>query len=213
MAAEQLDMPDVVQLLEQDGGHGFGCFRVLRQAVRGLCKNVVPYLFSKYDYLINIAYSTRNTYNLDFHHQTLLTEVCNSNSASKIRHLLDQGADPNLKTCEEMYPSALVSVLAANHLEILAHFIRGGVDVNFRSYDYQYGTVLPFEASVLHSNVYSAKMLLVTGCSSGWFNIDDPNHRLKANLKLELEDLIKDWNLQDNYVIPLEHQSWRAILS
>ena len=212
MAAVQFDMPDVVQLLEQFGFQGFGCFRVLRQAVRGQCEKVVRYLFSKYDYAINIAYSTRNGGSFDLQHQTLLTETCISHSESMIGQLLDKGADPKLKTCEEFYPSALVSVISANHLEILARFIRRGVDVNLRSYDYHHGSVLPFEASVLHNNVHAAEMLLVTGCSCGVFNLE-PDHRFKTNIKPELEDLMKEWNLQDNYVIPLEHQNRRAILS
>ena len=212
IAAVQLDMPNVVQLLEQYGCQGFGCFRVLRKAVRGYCINVVQYLLSNYDYPVDTAYSTTNDDSLNFQHQTLLTEACNTHSAIMIWQLLNQGADPKLKTCEKMYPSALVSVIAANHLDVLAYFICGGVDVNLKSYDYQYSSVLPFEASFLHSNVYAAEMLLVTGCSCGVFNLE-PDHRFKANIKPELEDLMKEWNLQDNYVIPLEYQNRRAILS
>ena len=137
---------------------------------------------------------------------------CYRNTIKIKKLLLDHGADPNMKICVEEDSSILLETIEHGHEEVIALYIRNGVDVNFRSFDEEYGMVLPFEGSVLYDQLYATEMLLVSGCSYGMFSLDK-NQEMKDDIDADLKDLMKKWNVDENNVKPLKQQCRRMILN
>ena len=105
-----------------------------------------------------------------------------------------------------------MTAIGYGNLNVIAQYIRWGVNINFRSYDDLYENVLPFEASVLHGYQNIAKVLLISGCSCGVFSLEG-NHKFKDNLKPEVVKLMKEWKVQENNVIPLKQRCRNVILN
>ena len=141
---------------------------------------------------------------------TLLTEPNLSGftqlkSLQIIKLLLDHGADPAKTMCTARSANAIMTAINHRNLNVIAQYIRRGVDINFRSYDYAHGNVLPFESSILRGYHDVAEMLLNSGCSCGVLSWDD-NHKFKNNLKPEVVNLMKEWKVQENNVKPLNNR-------
>ena len=212
IAAISMGNLDIIQLLEKHGTQSFNSFDVFRSALH--YPEVTEYLLNEYTYPLNTEY-TANDANIYVDYQsdywTLLMEACYSNSVDVAKMLLDHGADPNKRMCQEKCFSAINIAIYQCNVEVVAHLIRSGLDINSRSYHYVHGYVLPFEAAVLDGNLDAAKMLLVSGSSCGVYSLNS-KHKLKANYKLDLLNFIKNWDLYSNTVNPLELQCRRAIL-
>ena len=214
--AIKLDMPEMVEMLVEHGGQSYNNFNTLALAVRECSVKVVDYLLNKYRYPLNIGYIWENSFS--HRYRTLITEVTEpacrlkEKSISMAKLLLAHGADPN-KICGECSPSPLITAICQSHEEIIAQFIRNGVDINFRSHDnHPYGKMLPFEVSVRNDLLLVTEMLLVSGCSCGVFSLSD-NHESNNYIGSDVQDLMKKWNVHENNVIPLKQQCRRAILN
>ena len=205
----ELNMLHVVRLLEEYGSQNFKSMNALRYAVIHNSLQVVEHLLAKYSYPLNVEYARKCGGKIDY--QNILIEACSESSDAMIKLLLDHGADPNTNVCEEKASTALTTAIIHEYDEIVARFIKCGVDVNRRSYYQRYGNVLPFEAAVLYNNEYAAEMLLISGCSCGVFSLD-ADHKFKMNVQPELEKLMKKWNVQENNVTSLQIQCRKVIL-
>ena len=183
---------EIVKLLEEHGSQSCKSFYALRLAVKYSRVDIVSYLLTKYRYPLNIEYSIKDSDKRIF---TLLTEPFSDRTATITELLLDHGADPAKAICEPTSANAVMAAIAYKHVEILALYLRSGVELNFRSWDSQYDNVSPFEASVLHTCYYVSVMLLMFGCSRGVYNLDNSHYKLKDNLKPDLKKLMKEWNV------------------
>ena len=200
----------IVKLLDKHGSQSCTSFNALRRAVMYNCVDVTKYLLNKYTYNLNILYNIESDRSRYIY--TLLTELNYTFTYRIIKLLLDHGADPAKQNCTATSVNALMTALAQGHLEVLARFIRSGVDINILSYDHPYENVLPFEASVLRGFYGAAKMFLLSGCSCGVFSLND-DHEFKNNLKPEVDELMKEWKVQENNVTPLHLRCRRVILN
>ena len=220
MLAIRSNMSDVVRLMDQYGSQLYNAAEILNYAICERSVDVVDYLLSKYKYSLNYGYMEkciRIKWSLDTStspHQTLLIDACNQNSVKLITVLLAHGADPNKTACPKKRPSAIHVAISNLHVEVIARFIRGGVDVNTRSYNRDMGMMLPFEISVCKNHIYAAEMLLVSGCSRGALSLDNiDNERIKVNIKPKMRKLLKEWNVHKNTVIPLQQRCRMMILN
>ena len=205
---------EMVKLLDEHGNQSCKSFDALRRAMLNDKVDVVSYLLNKYTYHLNIEYT-----NLEFSESknTLLTdhyikEMKEPNLHHITKLLLDHGADPAKQMCAATSVNALMTMIQYGHKKVIAQYIRSGVDINFRSFDCIHGNVLPFEAFVKRGYHDVAEMLLICGCSSGEFSLDN-NHKLKVNLKPELKKLMKEWKVQENNVTPLQQRCRSVILN
>ena len=215
MTCIDYDNPEIVRLMAEHGCQLYKHTAPLIYAVCNVSVKVVKYLLSNYRYPMNYEYyAYTETYRPESwqHHHTLLTDACQTNSVEMVKILLDHGADPNKKNCGEKCPSVFNVALYERHVEVIACFIRGGLNVNTRSYYPDIGVVLPFEAAVSQDHTYVAEMLLVAGCSCGVHNLDN-THELKVKIKPELKELMKEWNVHKNNVIPLQRRCRMVILN
>ena len=164
------DNPEIIQMLVEHGSQSCQSFAALVSAVRACSLNVVEYLLNKYSYPLNVTYSVTAHRWRSYH--SLLTEYCYRNTIKITKLLLEHGADPNIKICVEKHSSVLFLAIKHKHEEVIALYIRNGVDVDYRSFDGQYGMVLPFEASVLHDRLHvtETSLLLHVECSA-WTTI------------------------------------------
>ena len=210
IASVSRDEPEIVQMLVEHGSQSCQSFIALIIAVKGCCVGVVEYLLNKYSYPLNIEHST-NVF-LGRSYYTLLTVPCQKNAIKITKMLLDHGADPNKRICEEKNSSILLEAIHYKREEAIALYIRNRVDINFRSFDKKHGMVLPFEASVLRDRLYVTEMLLVSGCSYGMFSLEN-NLEIKDNREFDLKDLMKKWKVDENNVKPLQQQCRRMILN
>ena len=209
IAAISRNSPDLCQLLERHGVQGFNSFNVLRKAIN--CPDGMEYLLNKYTYSLNIEYTTYDTKTYHSYYRTILMEACYSNNVHAVKMSLDHGADPNKRMCEKKCFSAINIAIHQCGVGIVAHLIRSGLDINSHSYHYVHGYVLPFEAAVLDDRLNAAKMFLVSGCSCGVYSLNS-NHKFKVNIKSDLKNLMKKWNVGSNNVNPLRQQCRRVIL-
>ena len=215
---------EIVKLLDEHGAQSCKSFNALRWAVINHRVDVVSYLLSRYTYPLNIEYIKDSQTHIDLsgckQGYTLLTEL-NSYTCLRlpknwkfdlqiIKFLLDHGADPTKAMCVPRSPNVIITAIYHGHLKAIAQYIRCGVDINFRSYDDIHGNVLPFESAVLRGYHDVAEMLLISGCSCGVFSLDT-NHEFKDNLKPGMEELMKEWKVQENNVTPLK-QRCRSVL-
>ena len=216
MEAIRMDKLEVVQLLENHGSKTFQHFNVFRMAVISNSLTVVEYLHRKFRHPLNTNYSV-SVKKSDYNHWTLLKEACHHNSIDVVEYLLEHGADLN-KGDTDGCSSALLVAIQSKQENLIALLVCNGVDINFRSYDYRYGYVLPFEAAVLNDNPSDrdffkvAEMLVVSGCSCGVFSLEE-DHELKAEyINDETKNLMMKWKVQENNVKPLKQQCRRMIL-
>ena len=161
---------------------------------------------------MNYGYSEKYYRFFNSDHQTFLNKACEEQSVIIVKLLLEHGADPNKKYCAEKCPPVINTAIYRRHVKHLACFIRGGVNVNTRSYYPDMDVVLPFEVAVYKSDIYAAEMLLVAGCSRGihsWNN----NHTLKVNIGGKMQELLKEWNVHKNNVLPLKQRCRMVILN
>ena len=214
MRAINHNMLEIVKLLDQH--RSCDSFSVLRHAVLYGNADMTSYLLNRHTYPLNMHYikeSTEHRYKLQY---TLLTEInstlhIDANLHNIIKLLLDHGADPAAPMCPTSN-SAIMTAIHYRKLDVIAQYIRSGVNINFRSSSDSHRDVLPFEASVLRGYHNAAKMFLLSGCSCGVFSLDN-NHMFKNNLKLEVEKLMKEWKVQKNNVTPLQQQCRGVILN
>ena len=123
-------------------------FSDLRCAVFWGSEEVVSYLLNKHTYPLNTEYSLRY-------------EESNKITPEIVKLLLDHGADPATRMCSATSANAIMAAIPYRHLEVVARYLRRGVDIDLRSWAYQCGHVTPFEASVLHGHYYISVMLSV----------------------------------------------------
>ena len=200
-SAIRMDIPEIVEMIVEHGGQSCVSFNALALAVRFSSVNVIEYLLNKYRYPLNCEYIWTD---LGSRYQTLLMEFNENHIIHIVKLLLAHGADPNKQTCGK---SPLGKPLIHHHEEVLALFIRNGVNINFES------ITLPFETSVTCSRIFTTEMLLVSGCSRGMYSRGNsyeipPNSRIKS----EVMDLLRKWNIHENKVVPLKMQCRRMIL-
>ena len=147
---------------------------------------------------------------------TLLTEPRirpRRESTAKItKLLLDHGADPAKQMCSKTSVNVIMTAIRYGNVEVIAQYLRRGVDINFRSYNNIYENVLPFEASVLRGYHDVAKMLLIFRCFCGVFSLKS-DHKFKNNLDPEVVKLMKEWKVQENKVTPLKQRCRCVILN
>ena len=196
---------EIVKLLDDYGSKSYQSFCTLRYAIQYCGVDMISYLLNKYTYSINMEYSLNNCDKDIF---TLLTDPSSELTVQITKLLLDHGADPAKSMCSATSANALMAAMFHNaHLNVIVQYIRSGVDLNFRSWAYQYGNVSPFELSVLLKRHYVSVLLLISGCSRGVFS----THKLKA--EPELEKLMKEWNVYDDNVTPLKQRCRSVILN
>ena len=207
------------------GEYGCELFKspeTLSIAIHANSVEVVEYLLCNHKYPLNYGYKEKYDRFLNSDHQTFLNKACEEQSVKIVKLLLEHGADPNKKYCAGKCPNVLNTAIYRRHVKHLACFIRGGVNVNTRSYypemvltQGQAGirrVLLPFESAVYKNHIYAAEMLLVSGCSPGihsWNN----NHRLKVNIEREMQELLTEWNVHKNNVLPLKQRCRMVILN
>ena len=202
---------DMVKLLEKYGSKSCDFFTALRCAAIYDNEEVASYLLNKYKYPLDIEYMEETGQGESIFY-TLLTEPMYRFSSQIIKLLLDHGADPTKQMCSATSVNAIMIAIRYGHVEVIAQYIRSGVDINLKSYDSSDGKVLPFEASVLCGYHDVAKILLISGCSCGVFNLEG-NHEFKNNLDPEVVELMKEWKLQENNVTSLMQRCRNVILN
>ena len=197
---------EIVKLLEEHGSKYYKSFSALRNALKHGSADVLCFLLSKYTYKLNIEYIIKYSGESIL---TLLSEPSSEITAQMTKLLLDHGADPATQICAVKSTNAIMTAIRYRHLEVIAQYIRCGVNINFRSWDSTFERVSPFEASVLRDRHYVSVMLLISGCSRGMFSIS----KLEDNPKPVLEKLMKEWNVYDDNVTPLKQRCRCVILN
>ena len=210
MKAIESKQVNMVKLFDEYGCQLYKQLYVLSYAVRKCRVEVMKYLLSNYKYPLNNEYIVgHQRWNP---HNTLLTEGCKTNSVEIVKLLLKYGADPNKNNCMKTCSNAINIAILKRHVEIIACFIRGGVNVNVKSYYPGIGAVLPFEAAVWHNHIYAAEMFLVYGSSCGVFSLNK-KHRCKVDIADDIQELLEEWNVHKNNVLPLQQRCRMVILN
>ena len=214
MIACRRKMCNIVQLLDKYGNQNLQTMNALRCAARHESVDIVRYLLSKYKYPLNDEYFLKRKFLGELKGYHLLEEACGYHPAV-VQLLLDHGADFSKMFC---YTFGIINTAMASSFTegtgMIALLIRNGADVNCKLYCSPFKkttNVLPFENAVVNNQRYIAEMLLVSGCSCGVFSLDK-DHRFKNNIGPDLENLMKEWNVRENNVTPLEKQCRRVIL-
>ena len=204
MRAIRYDQFDIVKLLDEYGSKSCKSFTALRRAVQFESVDVVSFLLNKYPHPLNIEYLIKNFCKGIY---TLLTERGYGFRAQITKLLLDHGADPAKQMCEATSVNAIMKAIGYGNLEVIAQYIRSGVDINLKSWDSRYGMVSPFWASILRNCHDVAEMFLISGCSCRVFN------KLTLNAKPKLKKLMKEWKVYDNNVVRLKLRCRCVILN
>ena len=207
-------MIDAVKLMDEYGCQLYKAVEILNFAISVGSVEIVEYFLCKYKYPLNYEYINIKKMFLLKHssiHQTLLINAFTQNSVKVITLLLKHGADPSKIVCAERCPSAINIAIHKQHVEVIALFIRGGVNVNTRACNVYMDMMLPFEFAVCIHHIYAAEMLLVSGCSCGVHSFD--NHKLKVDTLPRMQDLLKKWNVDKNTVLPLRQRCRMVILN
>ena len=195
---------EIVKLLDEYGSKSCKSFHALRRAVRNGSVDLTSYLLTKYSYNVNVEYIIKDSGTGIF---TLLTEPSSGSWAQITKLLLDHGADPAKQMCAVTNRNAIITAIYYENLKVIAQYIRSGIDINLKAWDFEYGMVSPFRASVLRNCHDIAEMFLISGCSGGVLT------KLTLNAKPKLEKLMKEWNVYDNNVIPLKQRCRCVILN
>ena len=215
MEAIRLNMLEVLKLMDEYGCQLYKSVDTLNYAIHINSVKVIDYLLCKHKYSLNDEYFER-FFGRDWMtlNQTLLLKACRTASEQVVQLLLEHGADPNQMGCVQgiTVNSTIIEAIHKRHVGTIALFIRSGLKVNIRSYHRHVGSVLPFEAAVYTDHIYAAKMLLFTGSSCGVHSLNN-NHKLKTGTTNELKELLKEWNVHKNNVIPLQQRCRMAILN
>ena len=216
-----LDIVDIVKLMDEYGCQLGKSPEILSIAIHTKSVEVVEYLLCNYKYPLNYGYIEKlNGNKFNSGHQTFLSKACENQHVEIVKLLLVHGADPNKKYCGEKFPIVINAAIYRGHVKYLACFIRGGVSVNTRShYSGRFrtsdladiGVVLPFEAAVYENHIYVVEMLLASGCTCG-IHIRN-NHKLKSNIGDKMQELLKEWNVFKNNVLPLKQRCRMVILN
>ena len=226
--AIRCNMSDVVRLMDEYECELGKSPEILSHAIRNDSVDVVDYLLCNYKYPFNRGYKDKYD-ELNFNHQTFLTDAyvtyyqtySETASVGAIKLLLEHGTGIYTTCSAEKCPGIINAAMYEDNVEVLACFIRGGVTMNTKAYYPDesstsglavIGAVLPFEAAVWDDHIYVVEMLLVSGCSRGihsWNN----NHTLKANIGGKMQELLKEWNVHKNYVLPLKPRCRMVILN
>ena len=204
MRAIRSNKLDMVKLFVQYGSEDYKSFCALKHAVRHSNVDVISYLLNKYTYSLNTEYIIKL---FTGRICTLLTDPFTQKTEQITKLLLDHGADPVKPMCRAGIYSAFMTTVIYGTLEIIAQYIRNGVDVSFKSRTHKQGIISPFDVSVLRDRYNVSVMLLISGCSRGTFS----NLNLKA--KPELEKLMKKWNVYDDNVTTLKQRCRSVILN
>ena len=200
MRAIRSDKLMIVKLLNERGNQSCKSLKALRCAVLYNRVDIVSYLLNKYTYPLNREYLVKHSGDSIL---TLLTEPFSEYRPQIIKLLLNHAVDPAKPLCAATSVNAIMTAIHYGYLDIIAQYIRCGVDINLKSRDSTNGNLVsPFEASVLHDRPYLSVMLLISGCS----------RKFKVNPKLKLEKLMKEWNVYDD-VTPLKHRCRSVILN
>ena len=197
---------EIVKLLEERGSRSCQSFSALKLAVLHDSVDIVSYLLNKYTYPLNMEYII-NCSIVD----TLFKEPIFECRTQITKLLLDHGADPAKPLCAAINATDILTSIEYGHSEVLAQYIRSGVNINFRSH-IRFGVVLPFEFSVIRGYYNLATMLLISGCSCGVFSLDD-HHEFKDGIGPDEEKLMEEWNVQENNVTPLKQRCRSVILN
>ena len=204
MIAIILNYLKIVKLLDEYRILSCKSFTALRCAVRSGSVDVVSYLLNKYTYPLNIEYIEKDSDKLI---TTLLTvPSLKRNRAQIVKILLDHGADPAKQMCAPGSVNAIMTAIRFEHLDVLAQYIRSGVNINLKSLDYKYKRISPFKISVLRNRPGVAEMLLISGCSRRF-------RKRTLKVKPKLRKLMKEWNVYDSNVIPLKQRCRCVILN
>ena len=215
-------MPDMIRLFEEYGCQLHKHPYALSLAVRKGHVEVVDYLLNNYKYPLNYEYmyfgstkceDRRSTYSL-YSLRTLIMIAClrtrRKDSGEMVKLLLEHGVDLNIKSGKDI--SAINVAIYMRRVEFVACFIRSGAHVNAKSFYPEIGVVLPFEAAVWVGDIYIAKMLFVSGSSFGVFSLPK-EHKCKVDIFPDLEELLKEWNVHKNNVLPLQQRCRMVILN
>ena len=223
LKAISLDMLDVVQLLEDYDQQTFQSIEALKCAVRIKSFKMVNYLLNKYKYTLNMEYRYFDTPTTWHWSKTIITEACKPDQLEMVTLLMEHGADPAKKSDAQEYKSALLIAIRDECNELLAHFIRSGVNLDCRLHDLHLGDVLPFEYAVFMCNESAAAMLLYAGCSCGEFSLADyistgksfsvSIGNLQRTASSEFQKLLIEWNVHRNNVKPLDQLCRKLILN
>ena len=224
MLAVRFDWLEIVKLLDEYGCDLYKSPEILSFAIRHDSVGVVKYLLCNYEYQLNYGYKSKNMYDDSYitsKHQTFLIEGFETHSVEAVKLLLEHGASISKMCYAEKCLNIIYNSIYEDPVEIIACFIRGGFNMNTKS-DYpnlslvsglaDIGVMLPFEAAVWADYIYTAELLLVTGCSRGipsW----NHNHPLNGIISSEMQELLKEWNVHKNNVIPLQQRCRMAILN
>ena len=185
----------IVKLLDEHGSQCCTSVAALRCAVKYRHTGVVSYLLNTHTYCLNVE---EGTYVENFltHPFFYCTDLLCYEEVSPATHLC-AATSVDTRTC---YKS----------LEVIAQCIRRGVNINIKSLDFAHQKfVSPFEASVLNNRYYVSVLLLISWCSRGVFS----THKLKDMHKPKLERLMKEWNVYDDNVTPLQLRCRNVILT
>ena len=160
-----MDNLPVVKLLERYGCQTMKSFAALRHGVLHQSSNVVGYLLSRYKYPLNKEYSEQDD------RMTILVESCRKSSLGISTLLMEHGAYPI--SVNKSYGAIHIAITAAlgGYLELIARFIRSGVDVDYNPHHPEHDIMLPFKFALWCERIPAAEMLLLTGCSCGRFNL------------------------------------------
>ena len=204
MVACELNMPQVVQLLEEYGGENFKFTYALRHAMEHHSVKVVAYLLKKYNYPLNDEYF-KEPYTIC---RSLLSDASRLGLQKVVQLLLNHGADPYKKICDGEGFNFFTAIIIRGYAGVLAGLIRCGVDFNQKLHGRQLGYISSFELSVRCNNIYAAEMFLILGYTGGM------NSLAKMHpLKPKLLNLLMEWNLHENNVQPLKRQCRRVLLN
>ena len=216
---------DVVQLLDNYEQQTFQSIESLKCAVSTTSLEMVNYLLSKYKYPLNMEFAGVSVLVLDDmyssadRYHTILTEACHSGQLEMVTLLMEHGADPSPRKVHKKCQNALLIAIKNEYNELVAHFIRSGINLDRKLHDEYHGDVLPFECALLMCNKQAAEMLLHAGCSCGKFSLvnnifmyifilqDVPMY-----ISAKLQKLLVEWDVHKNNVKPLQQLCRKSIL-
>ena len=202
---------EIAKLLDEYGSQTCKSFPALRRCVQYDSVDVTSYLLHKYTYPLNIEYTRKSNQTGSIY--TILTEPRFKYSTQIISLLLDHGANPAKQMCSATSANAMMTAIYYRNINVIAQYIRSGVNINVRSCNGSHRNISPFKASVLRGYHNIAKMLLMSGCSRVVVHHMAGNHKFKNNLKPKVVKLMKEWKVQENNVTPLQQRCRCVILN
>ena len=197
--AIQLKRLDLVQMLDWYNCQMLRTLFALRSAVVLACESVIKYLLSKHNYPLNEIYAFNSSFGVKVS-TTVLADACTHCSLKVITMLLNRGADPNIKNDTETCCTPLHRAITKRHGTMVAKLIRSGADMNARSFDDNVNLLLlPYEASVMYSNINAVAVLFISGCVRKVYHGKSDGMPYKQRIVNQ----IKSWNLHDDSVSSL----------